>query len=187
RFVRFDRLGNDVAHPHARTERAVRVLEDDLDLAPVVLQVRAAQLREVATIELDGTGRGFFGRQHELRRGRLAAPGLSDEPERLAWLDREADPVDGLDHAPCLAEERAAHGEVLPEIAHVEQRPSHARRPPRRWATSTSRCRRRSGCAATVPRCGSDPSPAGSGDGSCTRPGGPRDPAAGPGYRRAAP
>jgi len=84
------------------------------------LQVRAAQLRDVAPLELDGTGRGFFGRQHELRRGRLAAPGLSHEPERLARLDRKADPVDGLDHAPCLAEERAANGEVFLEIAHVE-------------------------------------------------------------------
>ncbi len=40
------RLGNDVADPHARGERAVRVLKHDLDLAPVAHQLRPAQLRD---------------------------------------------------------------------------------------------------------------------------------------------
>jgi len=104
-LVRFDRLADDVAHPHARTERAVRVLEHDLDLAPIVLQVRPPQLRDVAPLELDGTGRRHLGGQHELRRGRLAAPGLADQPERLPGVDREADSVDGLDQCPSRAEE----------------------------------------------------------------------------------
>ena len=33
------------------------------------------------------------------RRGRLAAAGLAGDPERLAVVEREADPVDGLDRA----------------------------------------------------------------------------------------
>ena len=35
RLVGLQRLGDDLAHPHARAERAVGVLEHDLDLAPI--------------------------------------------------------------------------------------------------------------------------------------------------------
>src|SRR4029453_12788612 len=115
RVVSLDRLGGDVAHPHAGAERAVGVLEDDLDLAAVALQARAAELRAVAPLELDATGRRRLGRQHQLRRGGLAATGFADKPERLARADREADHVHGLAHPPRLAEERPADREVLPE------------------------------------------------------------------------
>ena len=104
-FVRLDRLADDVAHAHAGAERAVRILEHDLDLAPIVLQLGSPQRRDVAPFELDGPGRRRLGGQHELRGGRLAAPGFSDEPERLPGVDREADPVDGLDQCPSRAEE----------------------------------------------------------------------------------
>src|SRR2546426_2931663 len=185
-LVSFDGLGDDISHAHPGTERAIRVLEDHLHLAPVVSERRAGQLREVAPLELDGAGRRRFGGEHEFRGGRLAAPGLSDKTERLAGVDREADPIDGLDDAPPLAEQRAADGKVLFEVADFEQRLTHVPPPPRS-AASTGRSRRRPCRAATDPRSGSDPSPDGSEDGSYTRPADRRDPAAGRGCRRAAP
>ena len=47
------RLGHDLAEGHARVERGVRILEDELHVAPVGLQVLAAQLAHVGTLKTD--------------------------------------------------------------------------------------------------------------------------------------
>jgi hypothetical protein len=50
------RLGDDVAHGHARVERGVRVLEDDLHLPPDLTHLAAAEPRDVAPVEDDLPG-----------------------------------------------------------------------------------------------------------------------------------
>ena len=47
------RLADDVAHGHARVQRRVRVLEDDLHLAPHVAHLAAVERRDVAAVEED--------------------------------------------------------------------------------------------------------------------------------------
>ncbi len=81
-------LGHDVADGHARVQRAVRVLEDDLDLAAVPLERPAAHLGDVlALVEDRAAGRLLQGDQ-QLRHRRLAAAGLADQADRLAAAQR---------------------------------------------------------------------------------------------------
>jgi hypothetical protein len=51
--VYFQRLGDDVAHAHARAERAVRVLEHYLDRASVAHQRIALQFQNIVALKAD--------------------------------------------------------------------------------------------------------------------------------------
>src|SRR5439155_13427074 len=93
------RLGDDLADGHARVERCVRVLEDDLHLTTDVTHPAAAEARDVETVE-DHLARGRLEQLDERpSKGGLAAAGLADESERLALLDDHVDAVDGVNLA----------------------------------------------------------------------------------------
>jgi pyruvate/2-oxoglutarate dehydrogenase complex dihydrolipoamide acyltransferase (E2) component len=51
--VDLQRLGDDVAHAHARTERAERILEDHLDRPPVRHELGAGEPGDVSALEQD--------------------------------------------------------------------------------------------------------------------------------------
>jgi hypothetical protein len=88
-----------------RVERRHRVLEDHRDLAAAdVLHLPVVELRQVLAVEEDRPAYDLRGRfrneTHDReRRDGLAATGLTDDPERLALLHVEADPVDRLHDA----------------------------------------------------------------------------------------
>ena len=106
------RLGDDVADLAARVQRRDRVLEDQLDLGPRrrAWPRRPAAVRSVP-VEHDPARVGG-GQLHDRPAGRrLAAPGLADEPERLAGEDVEADAGDGVD--PPAPARRELDDEVL--------------------------------------------------------------------------
>ncbi len=92
--VHADRLADDAPDRHARVQRRVRVLEDDLRLAPERQQRAGRQRGDVLAVEDDASAGRLDGAQHEAAGRRLAAPALAHQPERLARLDREADAVD---------------------------------------------------------------------------------------------
>ena len=82
-----------------------------------------AQMRDVAAVEVD-LARGRLEQPgDEAGGGALAAPALADDPQRLAPVDGEADPVDrphGADLA--LEDDPPGDREVLDEVARLEQR-----------------------------------------------------------------
>src|SRR4030095_11719653 len=119
--VNCQRLVVYVAHRHPRIERAVRILEDHLHLAPDRTQRVLGERREVAPLEEDLTAGRPLELQDAAPGGRLPAPGLAHEPERLAPADLEAHAVDGADEGPAR-EEPAADLEMLHQIADLEQR-----------------------------------------------------------------
>jgi hypothetical protein len=90
-----ERAAQDVADPAGRIERRVRVLEDELHVAPVAVQLPAAELVDSGLPEQDGAGGGLVDRGDHPRYRCLAATALPDEAERGARLDREAHLVDG--------------------------------------------------------------------------------------------
>ena len=102
------RLADDVAARQPRVERRVRVLEDDVHLAAERPQLAPRQVRDVATLQPDGAGGRLEQPDDAVADGRLAAPGLPDEPEHLARRDREADAVDGVHRAAAAEEVRPA-------------------------------------------------------------------------------
>ena len=68
-----DRLGDDVAYAHARVERRVGILEDQLDVTAALLALCRRHLDEVLALEDDLAGRGGEQGGDHLADGRLAA------------------------------------------------------------------------------------------------------------------
>ena len=121
--VHDERLRDDVADGHARVERRVRVLEDDLQLAPHLAHLLAAERRQLAPVEADRAA-GRLEQPQDAVAGRgLARAGLADEAERLALPDLEADPVDGADVVDGAVDEEARlDREVLLKVGDLEER-----------------------------------------------------------------
>ena len=115
------RLGDDVAYPHARVERRVRVLEDDLHVAPQALHLGAPRHHHVQAVEHDSSGGRLGEPQDHASGGRLAAAALPYQTEGLALFDGERDVVDGVHLAGRTTHNAAADREVLLEVANLEQ------------------------------------------------------------------
>ncbi len=115
------RLADDVPDAHARVERGIRVLEDDLHVAAQALHLGARGAHDVDALEGDLAGGRLDQAQHAAPGGRLAAPALADEPQRLALVDVEGDAVDRVDVAGRALQHTALDGEVLLEVADLEQ------------------------------------------------------------------
>src|SRR6059036_3354593 len=150
--VNRQRLRDRIHHGEARVERFVRILEDHLYAATEVLQRPSLQRGDVVAVEQELAFRGLFEFHEEATRGRLPAARLSDDPEDLAPLDREVDPVDGVDLLLSPAEgvqQSRLQREEFPETADVPDGAvvGHARLPEKisfakwqreRWPASTS-------------------------------------------------
>ena len=115
------RLTDDVAHGHARVQRGVGVLEDHLHVTARLAHVGAAHLRQFAVGKLDGAGRRLFQLEDGAPGGGLATAALAHQAERLTLVDVEADAVDGLDVADRAAQHAAADGEVLLQVAYLDE------------------------------------------------------------------
>jgi hypothetical protein len=121
--VDLQRLGEDLVDRDPRVQRRVGVLEDDLDVAAQRPQVPVGELREVVPLEQHLTGRRRVQAEQRPPGRRLAAARLADQAERLVRVEVEAHPADGVDDADLAAHQpRAAHWEVLDQIAYGEDR-----------------------------------------------------------------
>jgi hypothetical protein len=109
-----ERFGNDVAHAHTRTERAVRVLEHHLDRTTIPHQVIAPKFQDVLTLEENPAGGRPFLEQDQFGSGGLPTAGLADQPQRLARHDREIHVLDRLHPGYATVQQPAgADGEVF--------------------------------------------------------------------------
>jgi hypothetical protein len=127
--VHLHRLGDDRADLLARVERAVGVLEDDLDLAAQRYQLAAAKLGNVDAVVKDFAGRRLLQPQDAAAHRGFAAAALANQAQRLAASDRQVDAVDRLDVANMAARDHPlGDREMHLEAAHFEQRRRLARR-----------------------------------------------------------
>src|SRR6185437_13672105 len=115
---------------HARIERRIRILKDDLHLAAQRAQRLAGEREHILPIEAHLARRGLDEAQNAPARGGLAAPRLAHESQRLARRNVERDAIDGLHRAGVPPEESPRDREVLDEIPHRE--PRHGLRAPGR-------------------------------------------------------
>ena len=91
------RLADDRADRHARIERGVGVLEDDLHVARQRPQLgRRLSASDVAALEPDLARSRLDQAQDAAAGRRLAAARLADQAQRLAGSNLEADPVDRM-------------------------------------------------------------------------------------------
>src|SRR6266404_7533636 len=120
--VDLDALGDDRADAHARVQRRVRVLKDDLHVAPHRAEIASGQREDVAAVERDGARRRLGEAQDTTSERRLAAAGLADDAERLARPHRQVDARDGVDGRPGTAEKSAADRVLLAQAAYLDER-----------------------------------------------------------------
>ncbi len=81
---------------HGRVQRGVRILEDDLHLAPDAAQLALGHARDLAAVEEHALRRSPDEAEQRPPERRLAAAGLADEPEHLALVEVERHVVDRL-------------------------------------------------------------------------------------------
>ena len=132
RLVRDQRLGDDVAYGHARTERGKRVLEHDLHAAPLLAQPFRVESREVLAEPDDAARARLDQTEHGAAECRLAAAGFADDAERLAGMQLEAYAIDRLERHKAPPQQAADRDrEMHREVLDAEQRRAHASRS--RW------------------------------------------------------
>jgi hypothetical protein len=130
------RLGDDRPHGHARIQRRIRILKDDLHVPADAAQVAGVEVEHVLPFELDGAGGRLDEPEDAAPDGGLPRSRFAHEAERLASSDAEADAVDGFDVGDDAPEDAALDGKVLLQIPHDHERLAHPlgqlRRPLRR-------------------------------------------------------
>ena len=114
------RLGNDITSPHARIERRIRVLENDLHLPPIRAEGVRRKPGDVGTVEQDFTSGRLDQAQERFGRRRFAAAGFADESQRFTRVEREGNAIDRPDR--CAVSPERAGWKELDELAHIEQR-----------------------------------------------------------------
>ena len=118
--VDLERLLEDRADLLARIERAIGILEDDLDIAPQSLEGSARlEARDVDAVDDQGARGRRLDHGDDAGKRRLAAAGFADDRECLPGLEREADAVDGLQDQR-RGERPPRQGIVAPEIVGPE-------------------------------------------------------------------
>ena len=138
-----ERLAEDLAHAHARVERAVGVLKDHLDAAVVAAELGPRQRADVEAVEADLALVGLDQPHQAAGERGLAAARFADDAERLAARDCEAHAVQRMHDRNRLAGEpprqALAHAEMLDEAGHLQEGRSR-RRPARRRFHSQGAC-----------------------------------------------
>src|SRR5262249_31058590 len=88
-------------------------------------QFGLAQMRDVVAAELDGAAGRLEQPQHRARHRRLATAALADEPQRFAFADLEADPVDRVDLPDRATDDAALDGKMFFEVGDLEHGGTH--------------------------------------------------------------
>ena len=91
--VDLKRLEHCLLKRHARIERIVRVLKDDLHLAPDALQLLGVHFVNIPSLIVDGALRRLNQAQHRLGKRTLAAARFTDEAKGLARVNSEVDMI----------------------------------------------------------------------------------------------
>src|SRR5690606_38498411 len=117
------RLADDGAHGHARVQRAVGILEDDLHAPPERAQLARRERRDVLALEADPAAGGIEEAQGHAAEGALSAAALADEAEGLSALDVQRHAVHRANRALLGAEDALAVREVLREVLDREDGP----------------------------------------------------------------
>ncbi len=116
------RLGQDVAHLHARVQRGERVLEHHLHAPPQRPQLPGRQVVDALAVQIDFAVGDRIEPQDRLADGGLAAAGLAHQRQGFAAVDRERHAVHRVDLRGLLPQHTAVDREVLLQAVDLEQR-----------------------------------------------------------------
>src|SRR5262245_8651448 len=111
---------DDCAHPHARGERGVGIVEYGLDRAARVLPPGGIERVQILPLKADAAAAWLLKPEHELGGRSLSASGFPDDAERPTALDRERDPIHRAHEAAAVAEDPPPGAEVLADPRRLE-------------------------------------------------------------------
>src|SRR5262249_3650334 len=114
------RFFDNLPRPHARVQRRVRILKDDLHVAARLAQPRPCELEHVLPAKPYLSGSRLDQPEHAASGRGLATSRFADQPERLPFLDREADVVNGENRRAFAEQPRIAH-EALHEMRDLNE------------------------------------------------------------------
>src|SRR5690242_13726315 len=120
-----ERLPDDRADSHAWIKRRIRILKDDLHVAPQCSELAVVELDHVASLEPDLSGRRFDQPQDAAAGRRLATTRFTDQAQCLASADLEADVIDRVHLVHSATQHTTFDREVFHQLAHAEQWLAH--------------------------------------------------------------
>ena len=116
-------LRDDVFHGHARVERGIGVLEDDLHLLAALLEGCGVHFGDVPAVKVNLALSRFEKMQDGAPKRAFSAPGFTDDAECMTAFNGKIDIVDGVQHAlGCF--------EVFFQMPDFQQCISHGEYPP---------------------------------------------------------
>src|SRR6266853_457268 len=101
-------LFDNLARPHSWVERRVRILKDDLHLAPSLAHAAPREAEHVLAAKPHAASRGLDEAQHTPARCRFPASRFADQPECFARFNREAHIVHCFDERVFAQDARVA-------------------------------------------------------------------------------
>ena len=114
-------FADDGADIHARIERCIGVLKDNLDVAAEDAKLASLQRSDVLAFKMYLTRGRFDQAKHAASGGRFAAAGFANQPESFAAVDMKIDTVDRVDAAGPTAEQAALEWKFLGQVPDPEQ------------------------------------------------------------------
>ncbi len=118
-------FANDRADVHARIERCIGVLKDNLDVAAQDAKLAGRQRPDILAFKMYLAPGRFDQAKHAAPGGRFTTAGFANQPEGFAALDVKVDTVDRMDAAGLTAEQAALERELLGQVPDSEQRLIH--------------------------------------------------------------
>src|SRR4030095_9002317 len=95
-FVNREWLTNDGSNSHARIQRRIWILENDLHIPSFLTEVFTVELQQVDPVEANFSGVRLYQPKYRAARRRFATPRFADKPEGLAAENGETDVVHGF-------------------------------------------------------------------------------------------
>src|SRR5439155_23277839 len=144
-------FADDRADIHARIERGIRVLKDDLDVAAQQAEFAGPELPDILAFKMNLARGRFDQAKHAASGGGFAATGFADQAKRFAAVDMKIDAVHRMHTAGALAEQAALERKFLGEVLDPEQRLAHGTLVSSAWMQATlwpGSSSRKAGCAA---------------------------------------
>ena len=114
-------LGHTLAHGDTRVKRGVGILKDNLHITAQRLHLAAVGLEDVLALEEYLASGGLLQPQHRAPSSRLPAAALSHQPQRLATAHVETYVIHRFHRGHRATHDAPLDGEVLFEVAHLNQ------------------------------------------------------------------
>ena len=104
---------DNVSRRHARVQRGVRVLKNNLHLAADWPHIGLIQVGDITAVKLDAAFGGIEQPEHGSAHGRFAAAAFAHQAEGFALIDVKTDAIDRINLADAARQKAFFNGKVL--------------------------------------------------------------------------